>query len=79
MKTTEKLAFQDLMKASFLQAPLGLVKFSAILKKAVYGLLLDEGKKNEIIFRLCRGISEPREYSRINSSLVPAMADNEFV
>ena len=67
------------MKASFLQAPLGLVKFSAIMKKAADIVPLDEGQKNEIIFHLCRGFSEPREYAKIDSSLITAMVDERTV
>ena len=76
---TKILAFQDLMKASFVQAPLGLVKFSAVLKKAVDAVPLHEGQKSEVIFRLCRGFSEPREYARINSFPITAMANDRTV
>ena len=78
MKTTEKMAFQDILDA-FLKAPSGLIKFSAILKSAFETASLDEGQKNAVVLHLCKGSSEPREYAKINPSLMTAMVSNKIV
>jgi len=78
MKTTEKTAFQDLLRSSVLKAPLGLIKFSALLKNIIDIAPLDEGQKNAVIFHLCRGLIEPREYAKINPSLMTAFASDRI-
>jgi len=73
MKTAVRMAFQDSLATLFPKAPLGLIKFSAIMKSAADIVPLDEGQKNAVIFHLYRGLSESREYTKINPSLVTTM------
>ncbi|HID17371.1 TPA: hypothetical protein EYP26_03665, partial [Candidatus Bathyarchaeota archaeon] len=48
-------SIQDGVSKVFIEAPLGLIKFSALLRGTFKKLTVDEGVKSEILVLLCRG------------------------
>ena len=73
--TKLKGAWEDV----FRQSPMGTVKFSALMRSIVDTVPMDEGQKNEAIFRLCRGFYEPKDYAKISPSLIPAITRDDSI
>ena len=61
------------------ETPLDLLKFSALLKSFVERSPMDEGQKNEVLFNLCRGSCDPKEYSKFNPSLIPDLTHEDLI
>ena len=79
MKPSETAMLRETWENDFRQFPMGIIKFSALMKSVADTVPMDEGQKNEVTFLLCRGFHEPKDYAKISHSLIPAMARNESV
>ncbi len=75
-KTSRLITLRDELVDSFAEAPLGIVKFSAIMKRAAPRILLDEGKRNEITLLLARRVADPRAYVQVSPNLLELMEQN---
>ncbi|MCK4243717.1 hypothetical protein KAX03_02500, partial [Candidatus Bathyarchaeota archaeon] len=79
MKTSTKYSLQNVTENVFRESPLGLVKISALMKSAVLKSPIDEGQKNQLLFNLCRGFNDPKDYRKISPSLLSTMTQKEII
>jgi len=75
-RTGRLISLREEFVDCFTDAPMEIVKFSAIMRRAASGLELDEGKRNEITLLLTRGIIDPRAYAQVSPSLLESMERN---
>jgi len=72
-KTSRMASLKEAFVENFAKAPMGIVKFSALMRKAASKIEIDEGKREENILLLNRGIIDPRAYAQVSPNLLELM------
>jgi len=72
-KASRLLSLREELVQGFLDAPIGIVKFSALMRRAASKIETDEGKRDESTLLLTRGIVDPRAHAQVSPRLLELM------